>query len=402
MGGSLARGQREAQDVRVLIAALLAASCGKGAGSSPKDASVAAPDAAIIVAKADDSGWAPLADMPRAHPRWTAHVPLADANAAAIDVHGPLIVDGSAVVSGSQLGAVGVDVATGAVRFQRPDTGRVAPPVVLGDDLFVVGDCADAVAAPAGKIVVGCYSVLDAANQSDHGAGSIVADGADAKALGAGPTMLRLHDRTAYLGRDSGWITWTIADPPRGEASATAVPQKEVPAPPEWSALLLDPGTRDAVDLAVHDSVLVIHYANPDLVADRQAVRDFANGDGALAVIAPRQVRGFQKVYGEDMIQPVVVHVDGLELDTLGAPLPGISILGAAQGDRGFVVAVRLDATLQHDYVAAVTADGALAWVYPLPPPPGQGRTAPVGVALTDGAAVVFFDGQILAALPPP
>lgn len=379
---------------------VLVAACGHSSGGAPKDAAVIAPDAAARAPVADD--WPALAQMPRAHPRWTTHAPLASPDAAAIDVHGPLIVDGSAVVSGSQLGVVGVEVASGAVRFQRPDTGRVAPPVALGDDLFTVGDCADPVDAKPGDVVVGCYSVLDASAQSDHGAGSIVAAGQDAKQLGTGPTMLRIHDRTAYLGRDTGWLTWTIADPPRGEARATAVPQKEVPAPPEWSSIILDGGTRDMVTLAVHDSVLVIAYANPDLVADRQAVRDFASGVGSLAEIAPRQVRGFQKVYGQDAIQPVVVHVDGLELDTLGAPLPGISILGAAQSARGFTVAVRLDATLQHDYVAAVTADGQLAWVYPLPPPPGAGRSLPVGVAMTDDAVVVFFDGQILAALPPP
>ncbi|MCA9673449.1 MAG: hypothetical protein KC464_00310, partial [Myxococcales bacterium] len=88
----------------------------------------------------------------------------------------------------------------------------------------------------------------------------------------------------------------------------------------------------------------------------------------------------------------------------LGAPLPGIQLLAVAHDDAGggFVAAIRLDATLQHDYVAAYTATGALAWVWRLPPPPGGGRALPVGVAITGDGVVVFHDGAAVTGLPPP
>ena len=79
-------------------------------------------------------------------------------------------------------------------------------------------------------------------------------------------------------------------------------------------------------------------------------------------------------------------------------PAPGIATLGhAIDGVGNTAIAVRLDASLQHDYVVGYAATALLMYVYPLPEVP---RADPVGVAVAADGVVVFHDGDTLTVLP--
>lgn len=358
-----------------------------------------APDAAVI----GDPAWRALDGFPHAVPRW--HLTgIQDPLALARDAHGPILIDGVAIVAASGIGAMGVDLARGEILYQRAQGSHVPLPVPIApDQLLTVGDCLSPVDVPKGAELIGCYTVLALRDPAAYGAGSLIASPADAAALGGGSTALAVTGRTAYLGRSDGWIRWELGDPPRGEARATAVPRRDVPEHAGSPSLTVGEGD-DRVELWSVDDVLELRYHDPSLISDRSAVKDISSAPGALGAISddPRAARAFRLPQGEAAIQPVVIHVDGLELRELGTAMPGISLLAAAHGVRGYAIAVRLDATLQHDYVAALTADGRVAWVYELPAPPGGGRAQPVGLAMTDQLVVVFHDAVAVAALPAP
>jgi hypothetical protein len=78
--------------------------------------------------------------------------------------------------------------------------------------------------------------------------------------------------------------------------------------------------------------------------------------------------------------------------------VPGIGIIGHAISKVGnTVMAVRLDTSLQRDYIAGFAANAALQWTYALPP---TQRPDPVGIAITHDAVVVFHDGDTITVLP--
>jgi hypothetical protein len=388
-----------------LAVALALAACGhksrahRDAAAASADAAVAAPDAAT---GAKDPAWAPLDGMPRARPRWSLTVPLEFPNSIATDIHGPLINGDDAVVAGSQLGVAIVDLARRAVRFQVNVPGKVPLPVPLDTGYLAISDCMYPVDPPPGDVVVGCYDVVDNRLAIATGGGAIFAKGADA--LGPGAMTLAIgDDRTAEYGPvDGDRLQFDIPDPPSGDVTATKVTGRDRRRPPERPSVSYGSGD-DLVQMWLGaDNVLELYYADPSFMTDRAAVVGYATAPGALYAVGDRAARAFQLVPGASQIQAVVVHADGLEINTLGNPVPGIMLLGAAQDDHGFAIAVRLDTSLLHDYVAAFTADGTLAWVYPLPPPPGPGRTAPVGLGLGKDAVVVFRDGAVVDALPLP
>ncbi len=84
--------------------------------------------------------------------------------------------------------------------------------------------------------------------------------------------------------------------------------------------------------------------------------------------------------------------------------LPGIAMLAHAISPVGDVaLAVRLDKTLKHDYIAGFAANALLLWVFPLPE---TARVDPVGIAIgldaerAPEAVVVFHDGDTVTILP--
>jgi hypothetical protein len=79
-------------------------------------------------------------------------------------------------------------------------------------------------------------------------------------------------------------------------------------------------------------------------------------------------------------------------------PVPGVALFGHAISKVGnTVLAVRLDRSLERDFIAGYAANASLQWIYPLPRQP---RPDPVGLAITHDAVVAFHDGDTLTILP--
>jgi hypothetical protein len=79
-------------------------------------------------------------------------------------------------------------------------------------------------------------------------------------------------------------------------------------------------------------------------------------------------------------------------------PAPGIGVISHDIDKVGDVaMAVRLDTSLERDYIAGYAANAGLMWTYPLPRMP---RPDPIGVAVAPGAVVVFHDGDTFTVLP--
>ncbi|HET9623964.1 MAG TPA: hypothetical protein VFP84_21480, partial [Kofleriaceae bacterium] len=79
-------------------------------------------------------------------------------------------------------------------------------------------------------------------------------------------------------------------------------------------------------------------------------------------------------------------------------PVPTIGHLGFAINEVGdTALALRMDASLAHDFIAGYAANALLMYVYPLPEVP---RADPVGVAVAPDAVLVFHDGDTVTVLP--
>jgi hypothetical protein len=79
-------------------------------------------------------------------------------------------------------------------------------------------------------------------------------------------------------------------------------------------------------------------------------------------------------------------------------PVPGIMLLGHAIDSVGdTALAVRLDRSIERDFIVGYAANALLMWVYPLPEQP---RPDPVGLAIGQDAVVAFHDGDVLTILP--
>jgi hypothetical protein len=78
--------------------------------------------------------------------------------------------------------------------------------------------------------------------------------------------------------------------------------------------------------------------------------------------------------------------------------VPGIGLVGHAIDSVGDVaLAVRLDTSLEREYIAGYAANALLVWVYPLPQ---MKRADPIGAAVAPDAVVVFHDGDTITVLP--
>jgi hypothetical protein len=404
--------------------AAAAAACGSRDAAPPRgrDAAPARPesraeapgDAGPADARpAGAAAWDALAALPAARPRWRVDVPR-DPLRAERGLVGPLVVDGVALVAGEAIGVAGVDVATGDLVLHRPEPPGDAGPVVYGSDaMLVVAPCLHELPVAPGDRQLGCYAALAVRGQAAYGAGSVViAAEALPDGVATGRRELRVAGRRAFLGAgdggDAAWVTFELPEPPRGEVRATPVAPRDVPpaahAPRVRSAVGGHP-----VDAWLDDDALDLRYHDPDVLAPRAAVARVAVAPGGVwEAPGGGAVRAFSfpepGADGAASVQPVEIPLDQLVKDPLAPPLPGIAVLAAAHDPAtgAFVAAIRLDATLTHDYVAAFTPAAALAWVWRLPPPRGGARALPTGVGITAAGVVVFHDGSAVTGLPPP
>jgi hypothetical protein len=362
------------------VIALLAACKGKHASEDaamPRDAKL--PDAA--------AAWPELTGMTHVEPVRVVALPVKPTTPR-FELGGPALAGDVAVVASSQFGFVAVDYHRGQIAWAKPAGEHVAPPLVRGGDVYLIGECVSAPEVPAGERLLGCLRTVtptggDRNYVAIHGRAPELVD----FALGAGLERVWAEDERTIMWR-------------RGE-----------------HAVAVDPITGVAKPARADDPALVVHYKGRTWqIFQTPEARIAAREHGKLAWSTERAYTTLLgAVYLPGQSPMVRVSTAGafgghpelllMDIDATGSlhgqvarPVPGIGLLGHAIDAVGdTALAVRLDASLQRDFVVGYAANAMLMWVYPLPRQP---RADPVGLAIAPDAVLVFHDGDTLAVLP--
>jgi hypothetical protein len=370
----------------VLVAAVaLAGGCRGKKAPARRDAAPVRPAAGDAV----PYGWPELADLPRIEPIAVIGLPGAGGPPLA-SVVGPVVVGDLAIVGTSRLGFVALDWRTGTVAWTRTAGAHLAPPLPRDDGVLLVSDCERAPLPPTGQITVGCWRIVSPIG-ADLAAGAVAGDAAAVRDFVGerGPVRWGTDDARPVWVRGQRAVALDL-DAGRAE-----------PVPPGREAVIARHAGR-AWWLALEDDGVLV--ARDPAGAEAWRTRTtFAAVVGVIPgqryeVPMARAVK-LDGVSGKGVIDLLDVEVTGSRQGQAGTTVPGIAVLAhalRAPGDT--VLAIRLDATVQHDFVSAHDARGRLAWVWPLPERP---RVDPVGLAITADAVIAFHDGDRVAILPP-
>ena len=340
-------------------------------------------DAAPAPAKPVDAaaGFPELADLTHVDPVRVIALP-ARTGEPLFDVGGPALIGDIAAVSSSQFGFLGVDWRAGHVAWTKPAGAHVAPPVAISGSFVLIGECLNA--QPVKDTLLGCLRVVAPSGADES---YVAIHGKDVDAFAAEPGDQQLWQSGEHA------IVWT-----RGEQAVTVDVMTGVatktPAGPQplvvhadkrtWSVTLDEEG-----------------HIHADGKPSWQSTQTYTRLLGA--VYLPGQgpmVRAVRAgaFAGHPEISVFDIDATGSLHGTVARPAPGIGLLGSAIDAVGdAALAVRLDTSLERDYVAGYAANGLLMWVWPLPHEP---RPDPVGLAIASDAVVVFHDGDTFTVLP--
>jgi hypothetical protein len=344
----------------------------------PRDAGVA-PDA---VAKS----WPELDGYPLTAPVRTVALP-ARADAPRFEVGGPVIASDVAVVASSQFGFVAVDWRRGTIAWTKPAGGHVAPPLVHGASVVLIGECVNPPVIADAERLLGCIRVVTHAG----------ADEAYTAIRGKPRAVAAFVSAT---GPQSVWpdgdraVRWRRGDAALTIDLATGAAKPADPTPPALAVTYKDRHW----DVSQHDGRIIARTKGREVWSTKHPYTAVLG-----AVWLPEQSPMLRVVNLGAFRDAPEVHL--LDIDATGSlhaqaarPTPGIGLLGwdvSSIGDAA--IAVRMDVSLKHDFVVGYAANAVLMWVYPLPEVP---RADPVGVAVTPDAVVVFHDGDTLTILP--
>jgi hypothetical protein len=303
------------------------------------------------------------------------------------DTGGPVLVGDVAVMSSSQFGFVAVDYRTGQIAWAKPAGLHVAPPVARGGDFVLIGECINPPDVPDGERLFGCLRVVTPTGADKN----YVAIHARAE----GP----LQDFATATGPEATWATDDRTIVWRRDTATVAV----------------DTVTGVATAVAADDPPLVVRSKGRTWQISRDK-DGFISATGkpswrtenpydALigAVYMPDQTPIVRLIHARPWAkQPEMLVADldatGSMNGTVAQPFPGIELLAHGVDSVGnTALAVRLDASLQRDYIIGYAANALLVWVYELPQVP---RADAVGLAVTPDAVIVFHDGDTLTVLP--
>ncbi len=361
--------------------------------------------------------WSALAELPRVTPARIITIPTRP-SLPRFTVGGPVIRRELAVVSSSQFGFAAVDWRRGALVWTKPAGIKVAPPVVNGDTFVLIGDCVSPPEVPDGEMLLGCLRVVtaegtDQAYIAIHGATGAI----EAFAGAPGEQLVWIENYPPDIAGQSGAVDGEFLRWRRGDQvvrvnllSGTATPVRG-----ESGAKSLTP-VREAPPVVVEYSKRrwEIEHIDGKVVAFERGKRAWAAQTEVNALLGAVWLPGqgpmvrMVKIGGGAGTSEVRI----LDMDATGSmngtaswtPVPGISLLGRAISPVGdAALAVRLDATIKHDFIAAYAASALLIYVFPLP---DVLRADPVGLAIAlddEGhaeAVVAFYDGDQLAVLP--
>lgn len=351
-----------------------------------------APPGDAMASDAPATGWAALAELPVIHAVREVTLPSRP-DQPRFDVVGPVILGDIAVVGSSQLGFAGVDWRRGAIAWTKPAGSRLAPPVVHDEDLVLIGDCLSTPAIPAGDQLLGCMRTVTA--------------------LGADQAYIAIHGKAAAVDEFSHSAgdqrTWLAGDRVRWVRGdhAIAIDLMSGIATPA-------PSEPPFVGVTYKDRHWDIEEVEGRIVAHAKGKTawqtEHAYGRLLGAVYMPGQsplvrVATINARFGDPEVRLLDIDATGsMGGQASWSTVPGISILAHAISPVGDVaLAVRMDKTLKHDYIAGYAANALLLWVYPLPE---TARVDPVGVAIgldaerAPEAVVVFHDGDTVTILP--
>jgi hypothetical protein len=379
---------------RALLAIVALAAC-KGKrdrehAALPVETVPAQGDAAVR--DAPSSAWTALATLPVIHPVREVVLPSRP-DQPRFDVVGPVVVGDIAVVGSSQLGFAGVDWRRGAIAWTKAAGSRLAPPVVHGEDVILIGDCLSAPAIPDRDQLLGCMRTVTA--------------------LGADQAYIAIHGKAAAVeefahsaGEQHLWVAGDQVRWRRGDQAIAIDVMSGIATPAPIAPPLLGVTYKDRHwDIEEVDGRVIAH-------AKGKVAWQTEQGYGELlgAVWIPRQnpmvrVAAVNSRFGAPEVRLLDIDATGsMNGQASWSAVPGISLLAHAISPVGDVaLAVRLDKTLKHDYVAGFAANALLLWVYPLPE---TARVDPVGIAIgldagrAPEAVVVFHDGDTVTILP--
>ena len=297
------------------------------------------------------------------------------------DLGGPVVVGDIAVVASSQFGFLGVDYHAGHIAWTKPSGTRLAPPVIVGGSVVLIGECLST--QPVKDTLLGCLRVVTETG-ADQGYLAIHGSGVDEFAASPG-------DQSVWQSGEHA-VVWR-----RGDAAVT-----------------VDLMTGVATKAAVTQPVVVTYKGktwtitqNEDGVIKAAGTPPWQTSQEYSQLIGAVYLPGQGPMVRAARTGAFAGHpeVNIFDIDATGSlhgqvafPVPGIGLIGHAVNSIGdTALAVRLDTSLERDFVAGYAANALLMWVWPLPKQP---RPDPVGLAVASDAVVVFHDGDTLTILP--
>jgi len=285
-------------------------------------------------------------------------------------------------VSSSQFGFAAINWQHGFVAWTRPAGLHVAPPIAQGDTAILIGDCFHP--PEVTDTLLGCLRVVTAAG-ADVSYAAIHGAGVAAFAGTPGVQELWLEgERT---------VRWRRGDLAVSVDLITGVAR---PAIAEREPVHVRYGSR-AWDITRTEQRIVAREGGK---LAWQTSHPYTTLLGAvyLAELAPMVRVTSIGTFGLPEMILLDIDATGSLHGQAALPVPAISTLGHALDAVGnTAIAVRMDTSLRHDYIAGFAANALLMYVYRLPEVP---RADPVGVAVAPDAVLVFHDGDTLTVLP--
>jgi hypothetical protein len=363
---------------------LLAAGCKAKVTAPRHDDAATAPQPRRDAGVAIDAGaWPELAKLPSVEPLREIAIPSKQ-DLPRFTIGGPVLLGDLALVSSSQFGFAAVDFRRGQIVWTKPAGSHVAPPVVVDGRAVLVGDCVNPPTIPGGETLLGCLRVVtptgtDEAYVAIHGKAVNAFDGSAGDQLvwaKPGGLVWRRGDEAVSIDMISGVAKRVAADAP-----PLAVAYKDR----HWELRRTEDGVIDA-------------KGTPSWHTERS----YGPLLGAIYIPdqAPMVRVASTTMYGGNR-EIMIFDIDAtgsLNGQVSMSPVPGIAVTSHAIDAVGNVaVAVRLDTSLERDYIAGYAANALLMWTYALPQIP---RPDPIGIAVAPDAVVVFHDGDTVTVLP--
>lgn len=348
--------------------------------SAPRDAGPA--DATALDAPPDAGVWPPLAALPIVDPVRVIALPSRP-DVPRFDVGGPAIVDDVAVVSSSQLGFAAIDWRRGSVVWSKPAGLHVAPPLAHAGAVVLISDC---LSPPELRdTLLGCVRVV-AGTGADLSYTAIHGAHLEAFAREPGPQQLWPDGEHA--------VRWRRGEQAVSVDLVTGVARRAAIAPPPIRVAYRG----RTWDIARTDERIVARERGK-LAWQTQNPYTSLLGAVHLPELTPTiRVARIAPFAGVSELRLLDIDATGSLHAQTGFPVPALSILGHALDAVGnTALALRMDASLQRDFLVGVAADLAILYVYPLPEVP---RADPVGVAVAPDGVLVFHDGDVFTVLP--